>query len=219
MPLFIILQIMLYKYPRTYHLPWSKGITNDDKIYKDVSFLENRIVVISEKMDGENTSIYTNYIHARSIDSKNHPSRNYVKNLAASFQYKIPNGWRVCGENMFATHSIYYDNLKSFFLGFAIYDERNICLPWKDTLSWFKLLGITPVPIVYYGKLESISHISDIAQNIVKKHDTHEGYVIRIADMFTYEGHFVAKYVRENHVKSDTHWKNAPIVHNMLDID
>ncbi len=27
------------KYPRTYHLPYSKGATNDDKISKDVNYL------------------------------------------------------------------------------------------------------------------------------------------------------------------------------------
>ena len=43
-----------FKYPRTYHLPWSLGSTNDDKFMEDtVSFIGKRIV-ITEKMDGEN---------------------------------------------------------------------------------------------------------------------------------------------------------------------
>ena len=42
------------KYFRTYHFPFSKSVTSDDRISKDYSFLENREVIISEKLDGEN---------------------------------------------------------------------------------------------------------------------------------------------------------------------
>jgi hypothetical protein len=42
------------KYPRTYHVPWSEGATNDDKINKDMSSFYGKNVVITEKMDGEN---------------------------------------------------------------------------------------------------------------------------------------------------------------------
>jgi hypothetical protein len=43
-----------YKYPRTYHLPWSLGCTNDDKIIKDLSPFKDMYGVVTEKMDGEN---------------------------------------------------------------------------------------------------------------------------------------------------------------------
>lgn len=36
-------------------------------------------VVITEKMDGENTTLYRDGLHARSLDSRHHPSRNWVK--------------------------------------------------------------------------------------------------------------------------------------------
>jgi len=44
----------LYKYKRTPHLPWSEGVTNDDKIQYDLTNFEGEEIVISEKMDGEN---------------------------------------------------------------------------------------------------------------------------------------------------------------------
>ena len=56
----------MIKYPRTPHLPTSPGLTNDDRIIKDLSLLERSQVVITEKMDGENTTISRDYIHARS---------------------------------------------------------------------------------------------------------------------------------------------------------
>jgi len=42
------------KYFRSYHFPFSKGSTSDDRISRDYSFLENREVIITEKLDGEN---------------------------------------------------------------------------------------------------------------------------------------------------------------------
>ena len=58
-----------YKYPRTPHLPWSPGKTNDDKVLKDTSHFLGKEIVMSLKMDGEATTLYNNHMHARSIDS------------------------------------------------------------------------------------------------------------------------------------------------------
>jgi len=42
------------KYPRTYHLPWSPGVTKDDRVIKSTNVFEGREVVVTVKMDGEN---------------------------------------------------------------------------------------------------------------------------------------------------------------------
>lgn len=67
------------KYPRTYHLPWSKSCTDDDKVLQNINHFIGKEVIVTEKLDGENTSCYKDHIHARSIDSNNHPSRNWLK--------------------------------------------------------------------------------------------------------------------------------------------
>ena len=84
-------------------------------------------------MDGENTSLYQNAYHARSVESRGHPSRSRVKSFHAQIQGDIPSGWRICGENLYATHSIKYENLKSYFLGFSVWNEQNMCLSWEET--------------------------------------------------------------------------------------
>ena len=61
----------LYKYSRTPHLPISPGGTDDDKRLKDYSNFIGNDIVITEKMDGENSNLYPNYFHARSKDSNN----------------------------------------------------------------------------------------------------------------------------------------------------
>lgn len=53
------------KYGKTYHFAWSEGVQNDDKIQFDLSYLEGKEVVGTEKMDGENcvsadTIVHTN---------------------------------------------------------------------------------------------------------------------------------------------------------------
>ena len=118
-----------YKYPRTPHLPWSPGFSSDDVILSDDIF-SGREVVITEKMDGENTSIYCDYIHARSINSGKHPSRDWVNALWGSIKKDIPEGYRICGENLYAQHSIKYVDLESYFYVFSIWN--------KDTPNTYK---------------------------------------------------------------------------------
>lgn len=48
-----------YKYPRTPHLPWSPGATKDDVRCINTEIFTGKRVVITEKMDGENTTLYS----------------------------------------------------------------------------------------------------------------------------------------------------------------
>lgn len=44
----------MIKYPRTPHLPFSEGMTKDDRVWKDMHYFDQTEVVVTEKMDGEN---------------------------------------------------------------------------------------------------------------------------------------------------------------------
>jgi RNA ligase len=198
------------KYPRTYHLPWTDAITSDDKILTDVSHFIGKRVVVTEKMDGENTTFSKQYIHARSLDSGNHPSRNWTKNFWNQIKFDIPDDMRVCGENVYAQHSIRYENLESFFLGFSLWID-DICLSWDDTIYWFSLLGITPVPVLYVGIFDE-----KVIRTLFK--DGTEGYVVRLDDTFRYEDfkNSVAKYVRKDHVQTNKHWSKEWIPNKLM---
>jgi hypothetical protein len=54
------------KYNRTNHLPYSPGSTNDDRISNSVSTLLGIEIVITEKLDGENTGMKDEGVYARS---------------------------------------------------------------------------------------------------------------------------------------------------------
>lgn len=196
------------KYPRTHHLPWSPGLTDDDRLMDSLAAFEGKRVVVTRKQDGENTTLYRDYIHARSLDGRSHPSRDWVKQFWSTVAGDIPEGWRICGENLFAKHSIAYDDLPSYFMGFSVWDERNRCLPWDDTMEWFTLLGIVPVPVLHDGVFDEKT-----VKGLWKPGDEarHEGYVLRVADGFAY-GEFrrkVGKFVRAGHVMTTPHWMHG----------
>ena len=204
---------MKFKYPRSYHLPWSLGATNDDKIMKDISGFDGEEIVITEKMDGENTTLSRDYIHARSLDSADHTSRHWVKGLWGQIRYDIPEGWRICGENLYAKHSLFYDNLPSYFMVFNVWNENNVCLSFDDTIEWCKLIGIEHVPVLWRGVFDE-----KFVREFAVDHSKQEGYVIRVTKPFEYKDFekFVGKNVREGHVQTNEHWMFQKIVPNKL---
>lgn len=206
------------KYQRTHHLPWSPGMHDDDRVIGDMSILESaNEVVVTTKMDGENTSLYRDHIHARSIESEDHLSRHWVKNLWSGIRYDIPDGWRICGENLHAKHSICYSDLPSFFLGFSVWNDHNVCLSWDETVEWLGLLGLEHVPVFYRGKFDRkvIQRIFDSMFDT----ETTEGYVVRVAGEFKYRDFktHLAKWVRPGHVQTTKHWmRGSPVIYNAL---
>lgn len=233
-----------YKYPRTKHFPWSEHVTTDDKKFTqeevDRIFVGSEVVV-SEKLDGECATIYFDgYAHARSPSSKDHASRHWIKALAASISHDIPEGWRITGENLWAQHSIHYRNLSTYFYVFGIWNEKNYCLPWSETLDWCEMLGLETVPVLlqpclwnedkvkacYTGK--SVFEGSyDVEQ--YEKHGkivlAQEGYVVRKTVGFDFPEAEdseraclleVGKMVRRGHVTTDDHWLQSAIIPNEL---
>ena len=174
-------EIQHYKYPRTPHLPWSPGADEDDIIIDTVDAFVGKEVVVTEKMDGECTSMYKNHIHARSIDSKYHPSRTWVANLHGQIRFQLNDQQRVCGENMFWVHSVVYTELESYFLMFNAWEGER-CYSWDETKAFADKLGLTMVPELYRGEFDE-----DVIKGLWSDdmYDTVEGYVVRVADSFT----------------------------------
>lgn len=204
----------MVKYPRTYHLPFSQGKTSDDKVLSTDAHLIGKKVVVTKKMDGECTTMYAHHIHARSLDSANHPSRNWVKSFHGSIRHLIPENYRICGENLYARHSIAYNNLKSYFYAFSVW-ENNTCLNWAETTKFLSTIGVEPVEVLYQG-----AYSTEKIQQLISELDLNsdEGIVVRLADGFLYDDfkHSVAKWVRKNHVNTDQHWMHSEIIKNTL---
>lgn len=195
------------KYPRTKHLPWSESIGDDDDALDSDELFKGRHVVVTEKMDGENATIYSNgYFHARSVNGNEHPSQSWIKGNLHNWCYDIPEGWRICGENLYAEHSIYYEDLASYFMVFSIWNEKNVCLSWNETVEYCQLLGLTHVPVLFTG----IYNKQAIHDAFISLQGVKEGYVVRTSGEFRYQDfqQNIAKYVRANHITEGRHnWR------------
>lgn len=200
------------KYPRTWHLPWSPGATKDDRKMPACVGFEGRRVVVSEKMDGENTTLYSDGLHARSLDYQPHESRSRTKALWASICADIPAGWRVCGENLEAAHSIGYTDLPALFLVFGVWDGLT-CLSWDDTVEWAALLGLMPVRVLYDGMWDEA-----LCRSLTLDTQRQEGYVVRVADAFHARDfrRCVGKWVRAQHVQTHGGWMRQQMTPNTM---
>ncbi|KUO09588.1 RNA ligase family protein [Streptomyces sp. DSM 15324] len=200
-------------YPRTPHLPWSPGVSTDDVRAGGLGGFVGREVVVTEKLDGENTTLYADGLHARSVDSAHHPSRAWVKALQGRVGARIPAGWRVCGENMYARHSLPYDSLDGYFYGFSVWDARDRCLGWDETVRFLRGLGVPVPPVLWRGVFDERA-----LRRLRVETGRQEGFVVRTVEGFAraeFAGR-VAKWVRSGHVTTDTHWMHSAVVANGL---
>ena len=189
-------------------------MTEDDKQLESDEIFIGKDVVVTIKMDGENSTVYkSGFLHARSIDGNKNPWQDWLKRYVRQWSYMIPDGWRVCGENLYPRHSIEYTfpDEKHYFQAFGVYDSQNVCKAWKDVKWLAEQLGIMTVPEIYAGKydskkiFEAFVRYSD--QQMVNGQEV-EGFVVRTAGDFKYEDFCVnvGKYVRAHHVQTDEHW-------------
>lgn len=197
------------KYPRTYHLAFSESVHSDDKVIESLENFQNKEVVITLKMDGENTTMYHDgYSHARSIDSKTNWTRDIVKRILSVIQYDIPENYRLCCENLYAKHSIFYPEnyLDGYVYLLSVWNDKNECLSWDDTVEFAELLDL-PQPKVLYRGLFDEKKIKEIASNLDL--NLEEGFVVRLTEKIKFDdfSKSFTKYVRKNHVQEDAeHW-------------
>ena len=175
----------------------NQSLRYDIQVASNNNYYANGILV-------HNCTMYADHIHARSLDSRHHWTRDWVKSFHGTIAHNIPEGFRICGENVYAKHSVGYDNLETYFYGFSVWNE-DTCLSWDDTLEYFSLLGIIPVKVLYRGTFSMQALI-----NVQKQIDFNvtEGYVMRKIGPFNLNNfkNNVGKFVRMNHVQTDQHW-------------
>lgn len=204
------------KYPRTYHLPYSQSKTDDDKTLKDDSQFEAMEVVVTIKMDGENTTVYPDgYIHARSLDGTGYEWQNWLKAKVWDFCYKLRPNERIIGENLYAKHSIGYkfSNIEDTFQVFCL-AEDNWIRGWDITKEVCNELGLKTVTEIYrgiYDKDKILKAFEKAKNELATQGQDIEGFVVRNAYSFKIDDFSknVAKFVRANHVQTDKHWRET----------
>jgi hypothetical protein len=201
------------KYPRTAHLALSPGVGSDDLV---MPWSSSEEVVVTEKMDGENTTMTSTRVHARSLDTAAHPSRDWVRALHGRVRRELPEDWRICGENVYARHSLGYADLESYFLVFSVWDGLE-CLSWDDTLEVCDALDLAVVPVLGRGHYASEAELLELWKRS-RTEDASEGFVVRPSGSFLAEEFStrVGKWVRKGHVQTSSHWMSQLVVPNGL---
>lgn len=213
------------KYPRTPHLPFSPGGTSDDRRIASAEKFLFTDLVLTEKMDGSNVCLETRACFARTHAVKpGHESFSAFKALHATVQSLIPEGTQVFGEWLYAKHSIAYDALPSYLMVFGVRDlVTKQWASWRAVEWWAEKLGVSTTPVLAKENwLNREWKIRELVESHVRLPSRcgglREGAVLRSAGPFADDAFetSVAKWVRAEHVQTDTHWKNAPIVRNKL---
>jgi hypothetical protein len=212
------------KYPRTYHLPFSPGTTSDDRIASSIGNILTGERIMTEKLDGENTCIseFGLYARSRTAPTQN-PWAQWLKSKWDAIKKDLKDfGIEICGENLYGEHSIIYSGLQQHFYVFGIRDtEHDIWLSWDETEYYAELFDFPTVPVVMRfapytnttvedlkNVIDSLmSRSSELSDDKLFK-SPKEGIVTRVSREFNCDMFYnsVFKYVRKKHVKTNQHW-------------
>ena len=218
-----------FKFPSTPHLTAPSGVdVRDDKVLtrqERDEFLQHDLVV-EEKVDGANLGI--------SFDSKGNiqaQNRGSYLHLPGSSQWKKLDTWLssrtdrffeclhdryiLFGEWCYVQHSISYNHLPDWFLGFDLYDKqvgKFLSTVRRDNI--FDRLDIAKVPVVESGRF-TYSKLENLPLKSQFSDQSAEGLYLR----YEAEGWLVqrTKLVRPGFVQSiGEHWSRSAIKPNRL---
>lgn len=216
-----------FKFPSTPHLALLSSVeVRDDKVMLDVErhdFLQQELTV-EEKVDGANLGISFDSegnIRAQNRGAYLHlPSTGQWKKLADwlaprtdIFFEKLIDRYILFGEWCYAQHSVNYDRLPDWFLGFDIYDRKTnrfFSCDRRDII--FRAIGVFQVPKIDRGhftvsKLRELLSQSQLgekpAEGLYLRNDQEDWLVQR------------AKLIRPTFIQSvEQHWSHSDIKPN-----
>jgi len=216
-------EMLVDKYPRTYHVMGSPGTTSDDRIAKSIRMICKGLMIMTEKLDGSNTSLNRHGVFGRSrVAPSNNGWDTWMKPLWEMIKNDL-NDLEICGENMYGVHSIEYSGLDSHFYVFGIRDTKhNMWLSWEEVEFYSAMLDLPTVPVLFKSEngfdvdekwitdkildlVSTPSMLSDDRYFVSPK----EGVVSRIAQEFPNDMFYnsIYKWVRKGHVQTDQHWQ------------
>ena len=222
------------KYGRTYHYPFSPGTTSDDRInhdWADDLFQIEGDLLHTEKLDGENNCLSRYGVFARShATPTDSPWTSAIRQKWQQIRHELGD-LEVFGENLFAIHSIRYEQIDNHFYVFGI-REHERWLSWEETKFYAALLdfptvpelALTRPPLVATAVQATVQELVSGPSRLVSVDAmtglpcTMEGVVSRPLGDFSLTDftNCVFKYVRKGHVKTDQHWtrnwQRAPLV-------
>lgn len=205
------------KYPSTPYWPKSPTVDPDDLIVDDPARFVGNTVVVTEKLDGGNTSIWNGEVYARSTGQPSHAGWMAMVRKHHAWKTLGHTETVIYGEDLFGIHSIEYDPIpeRHTFRPFAVRKidaEEDTFLEWDQVVDHALMIEVPTVPVLFLGRFQNVKEIDEwFAHHLNEPSNLgldREGFVIRSADSFPankFKAN-VAKYVRPNHVQTDEHW-------------
>jgi len=220
---------IFFKFPTTPHLVTLGGVDiRSDKVMSDVereAFLQHDLVV-EEKVDGSNIGISFSVEGSLKVQNRG----DYLQ-LPASGQWKKLDEWLhlhaerlfdhlidqyiLFGEWCYAKHSIFYNQLPDWFLGFDIYDKiigRFLSTIRRD--RFLESMNIAGVPVIAHGRFR-LADLKDLLSQSKLGDQPAEGLYLRIDHGEWLEQR--AKLVRPQFIQTlEEHWSRYSITPNRL---
>ncbi len=218
-----------FKYPSTPHLAvLGHATVRDDKVlspWEVAEFLTNDVFV-EEKIDGANLGISFDCdgkIRAQNrggflslpVSGQWQPLQDWLNSRIDQLFEALSDRYILFGEWCFATHSIYYENLPDWFLGFDLYDrKRSTFLDMKDRNEMLTRLEIYSVPFIASGNFR-LAEVTAMLSESKFGSEPAEGLYLRCAESSVEIQR--AKIVRPGFIQSiDEHWSHKPLRTNCL---
>jgi hypothetical protein len=220
---------MFFKFPHTPHLIWlGRTPCREDKVLspEEARVFVEGVVTVEEKVDGANIGFSLDESGLLRVQSRgsylargSHPQFQplwpWIENRRFALMEALRPGLMLFGEWCFALHSVSYNRLPDWFLGFDVYDcafnrfwssdRRNRCL--ND-------LGLAPVPRLAKGQL-SIDQLISLMGTSRLTEGPMEGIYLRCDQGDWLEER--AKIVRLEFVEGiDRHWSEESLKKNAL---
>lgn len=220
-----------FRFPHTPHLTWlAAGQPRDDKVLtppEQADFLSSEII-IEEKADGANLGISISPAGELRLQNRGHyleaPYSGQFSRLGSWLTAKedqlfdaLAGGLILYGEWCQAVHSMDYDALPDFFLGFDVYDRQSGRF-WstrrRDAL--LTQLGLHPIHRVACETTTLPALVERLTQSASHYRAGHpEGFYLRRENPEWLEQR--AKLVRPDFTQAiDEHWSRRGIVANRL---
>ena len=183
-----------HKFPHTPHLLWlGAGSARDDKLLSptEVSNFLSDEVIVEEKVDGANLGLSIGpdgRVRAQSRGNYLAPGRSHAQwdplwpwlaEHRTDFENGLRTGLLLYGEWCYARHTVPYDTLPDWFLGFDIFEivpQRFWSVDRRN--GWLQEQGLASIPEVMRGRLQ-LKQAASLIGNSMVGHVPMEGIYLR----------------------------------------
>jgi hypothetical protein len=219
-----------HKFPHTPHLMWlGRGSPRDDKVVKSAeqaAFLASELIV-EEKVDGANLGISIGpggRLRAQSRGNFLAPGRSHAQwNLLwpwlaehrSVLEEGLPDGLLLFGEWCYSRHTVPYDALPDWFLGFDLLEIGTGRFWSADRRNqWLQVRGLTPVPEVSRGRFQANQIPALLGHSKVGNVPMEGIYLRRESDGYLQARAKVVSSAFKQQIEE--HWTRRPVVPNRL---